>query len=262
MKRRWHNIFKKDNRSFVLAMDHAELMDVSENGLQNPAHVISEALNGGADAILTTYGVAKNFQKEIGNSGLILRIDGGTTQAHPSEFIMDKVKQIFSVEDAVRVGADGVMCMGFTGLDDEDIMIQNIAHIASECDKWGLLFGAEMIPGGFIKDDLKTIENIKFANRLGVELGADFIKSPYIGKNGNFKEVIDNCYRPVMVLGGGESKTDKEVLELVREAMNCGTSGVVIGRNIWRHKSIKKICSAIAMIIHEDASVQKALKLL
>ncbi len=262
MKRRWNNIFKKDNRSFVLAMDHAELMDVSQHGLQNPAHVISEALNGGADAILTTYGVAQNFQKEIGNAGLILRVDGGTTQAHPSGYIMDKVKQIFTVEDAVRVGADGVMCMGFTGLEDEDKMIQNIAHIASECDKWGLVFGAEMIPGGFIKDDLKTIENIKFANRLGAELGADFIKSPYIGENGAFKEVIDNCYKPVMVLGGGNSRTDEEVLTLVREAMDCGTSGVVIGRNIWKHKAIKNICSAIAMIIHEDASVKEAMKLL
>ncbi len=262
MKRRWHNIFQKDNRSFVLAMDHAELMDVSEYGLQSPAYVINEALIGGADAILTTYGVAKNFHDEIGNAGLILRIDGGTTQAHPSGYIMDKTKQIFSVEDAVKAGADGVMCMGFTGLENEVEMIENIAHIASECDKWGLVFGAEMIPGGFIKDDQKTIKNIKFANRLGSELGADFIKSPYIGGNNCFKEVIDNCYKPVLILGGGSSRNDKEILTLVREAMDSGTSGVVIGRNIWQHKKIRKICCAISSIIHENKTVEEAITLL
>ncbi len=262
MKRRWNNIFKEDNRSFILAMDHAMLMDVSRWGLKNPAEVIKKSIKGGVDAILTTFGVAENFQREIGNTGLILRVDGGTTQLHPDKFIMDRVTKTFSVEDAIRLGADGVMCMGFPGLGDEDNMIRNLSHTASECKKWGIVFGAEMIPGGFINDELKTLENISFANRLGAEYGADFVKSPFLGDAESFKKVIDNCYKPVLVLGGSDSREDKDLLTIVKNAMNAGACGVTIGRNIWRHESIEKLCLAIAKIIHEDVSVEEALKII
>ncbi len=262
MKRRWNNIFKEDNRAFVLAMDHAMLMEVSDCGLKNPAEVIRKSIKGGVDAILTTFGVAGNFQKEIGNAGLILRLDGGTGILHPGGKIMDDVTLTFSVEDAVKVGADGVMCMGFPGLQREDRMIENLSRLASDCKKWGLVFGAEMVPGGFINDDLKTLENISFANRLGAEYGADFIKSPFAGDAESFKEVIENCYKPVLVLGGGSSREDKELLTMVKNAMDAGAAGVTIGRNIWRHESIETLCLAISKIIHEDYSVESALKII
>jgi len=261
MKRRWNNIFKTDNRSFVLAMDHAMLMDVSSWGLKNPSQVIKKSISGGVDAILTTFGVAEYFQKEIGNAGLILRIDGGTTQLYHKNKVMDKVRATFSVEDAIRVGADGVMCMGFPGLEEEEKMIQKLAHTASECNKWGIVFGAEMIPGGFINDEIKTLENVSFANRLGAEYGADFIKSIFVGDTESFRNVIENCYKPVLVLGGGKSRNDRDLLSMVKNAMEAGASGVTIGRNIWRHDSVEKICEAISVIIHHDASVEEAIKI-
>ncbi len=262
MKRRWNNIFRKDNRSFILAMDHAILMDVSQWGLKNPAEVIEKAISGGVDAILTTFGVAQEFQREIGRAGLILRLDGGTTCLHPSKLIMDQGVQTFSVEDAVRVGADGVICMGFPGLPDEQNMVKILAQTASECKKWGLVYGLEMIPGGFINDELKTVKNIAFANRLGAEYGADFIKSLAVKDPEAFKGVVENCYKPILVLGGGDAKEDRDLLEMVKRSVDAGASGVTIGRNIWMHKSIKNLCRAITMIIHEDASVEEALAIL
>ena len=46
MKRRMNNIFKKDGRSFILAMDHAAMMPSPD--LKDPGHVIREAVAGGA----------------------------------------------------------------------------------------------------------------------------------------------------------------------------------------------------------------------
>ena len=71
MKRRMNNIFKKDGRSFVLAMDHAAMMPSPD--LKDPGHVIREAVAGGVDGFLATYGLIRNFQKDFGNAGLILR---------------------------------------------------------------------------------------------------------------------------------------------------------------------------------------------
>ena len=250
MKRRWHNIFRADNRSFVLALDHAALMDVSSQGLDDVGRIIEEATEGGVDAILTSFGVAQHFQREIGRAGLILRIDAGPTNLHPHKKIMETLVGTFTIEDAVRVGADGVMCMGFPGLEDEEGMMKMLSHTASECKKWGIVFGAEMIPGGFVKDELLTVSNIAFACRLGAEYGADFVKTPFIEDAESFRKVTEYCYKPVLVLGGSKARNDSELLRMVRDAMDAGVCGVVIGRNIWTHPAINEICSAIADIIH------------
>jgi len=262
MKRRWYNIFRPDNRSLILAMDHAMIMDVSELGLRDPSEVLRKAVKGGVDAVLTTFGVAKTFQHEIGNKGLILRTDGGLTEILDAEHQRGYFYPTFSVEDAVRVGADGVMCMGFPGIEDEEKIIANLAHVASECEKWGLVFGAEMIPGGFGKKELHNLKNLGFASRLGAEYGADFIKSPFLGDEKSFRSVLDNCYKPVLVLGGGGQMNDEELLTMVRRAMNAGAAGVTIGRNIWRHKNVDKLCASLGAIIHDDVSVDEALKIL
>ena len=75
MKRRMNNFFKKDGKSFVLAMDHAAMMPSPD--LKDPGHVIREAVAGGADGFLTTYGIIKAFQNDFGNAGIIMRADGG-----------------------------------------------------------------------------------------------------------------------------------------------------------------------------------------
>jgi class I fructose-bisphosphate aldolase len=258
VKRRWHNIFRNDDRSFILAMDHAVIMAV-QNVLSSPGEVLKKAISGGADTVLTSYGVAKHFHKELGNAGLILRVDGGTTVMHPGGFVFDQPTRTFSVEDAVRVGADGVMCMGFPGLEDEKENIRNFAHFARECERYGVVYGLEMVPGGFKKPEIQTLENIAFSCRMGVEYGADFIKSPYTGPKDSFKtQVVDKCYKPIVVLGGGSGKSDLELLTMVKEAIDAGCKGVAIGRNIWNHEDIEGICRAIAAIIHEDASVEAA----
>ncbi|HHY78879.1 MAG TPA: hypothetical protein GX516_00620 [Thermoanaerobacter sp.] len=249
MKRRLYNIFREDGKAVVLAMDHAEVIDVSKD-LENPGEIITKAVNSGVDALLTTFGVAQHFQKEIGRAGLILRIDGGTTEKNPTGRVFDKATKMFNVEDAIRLGADGVMCMGFTGVEDEHISLKNIASTAAECQKWGLAFGVEMIPGGFYDTKQWMIENIEFASRVGAEYGADFIKAPFIGDAKSYKKVIDNCYKPILVLGGGESKTEEELLAMVKEAMEAGCSGVIIGRNIWKNKEMEEMIRSIVRIVH------------
>jgi len=262
MKRRFYNIFAEDSKTFVLAMDHGVVMDVGEM-IASPEHVIKESVAGGIDAILTSYGVATQFCKAIGNKGLILRVDGGTTVLHPNGVIFDRLTQAFRVEDAIKIGADGIMCMGWLGVSSEEVTIRNLANYASECNKYGLVFGAEMIPGGFGDEDIATLENIAFSNRLGAEYGADFIKSPFTGEATEFRDkVVNTCFKPIVVLGGGANRSDLEILSMVHDAMEAGCKGVVIGRSIWRHKRIRKLCRAISGIIHENFSIEKGMEIL
>ena len=57
-------------------------------------------------------------------------------------------------------------------------------------------------------------------------------------------------------------ESHKEMLQMVKDAMDCGAKGIVFGRNVWQHKNPPSILRALAAIVHDKAEVQKALSLL
>jgi len=258
-KRRMNNFFKKDGKSFMLALDHAISFDVSSD-LMDTGNIIEQAVSGGIDGILTTYGIANHFRKEIGNIKLMMRIDGGYTEITQTNA---KTTNMYTVEDAVRIGADGILCMGFIGTPDEAETLQSLADNVAAAKKWGLVVGAEMLPGGTNpKNNEQTDKNINYACRIGAELGADLVKTVYSSDEKSFKNIVENCYKPILILGGGDTKTERDLLTLIKNSLNSGSRGVIMGRNIWKHKNIKGLCLAISSIIHENLEVEEALKFL
>ena len=252
--RRINRIFRPNGRALIVAMDHGNFCGVMP-GLSDPGQVIREVVAGGADAILTTFGVAKNYAASFGRAGLLVRLDSGKT------ILAEEGREWplrYSVEDAVRLGADGVGCMGFPGSSFEQQTLVNLAQVASDCRRWGMVLLAEMLPGGFEKFDLHTPENIALAARFGAELGADLIKTKFSGSVESFSDVVAGCYRPIVVLGGTKAESEREVLEFVKKAIDAGGAGVAMGRNVWQHERPRQFARALSAIIHEDATVDEA----
>ena len=52
--------------------------------------------------------------------------------------------------------------------------------------------------------------------------------------------------------------SDKEILEMVKGAIDAGGAGVSIGRNVFQHKYPQKMVEAMSAIVHEGASVEEA----
>ena len=109
---------------------------------------------------------------------------------------------------------------------------------------------------------MRTPEKVAAAARVASEAGAYYVKTFYTGDKKSFKEVLDNCSVPVLILGGPKIDTDLEILQMVHDAMDVGAAGITIGRNIWGHSNVAGITSALAEIIHNDASVENAYKLI
>ena len=42
----------------------------------------------------------------------------------------------------------------------------------------------------------------------------------------------------------------------MREAMECGTKGVSVGRNVWTHKKPTVLTRTIYRIVHDNASIE------
>jgi class I fructose-bisphosphate aldolase len=235
-------------------MDHAAFMG-PKAGLEDPGQLIEAVAAAGADAVLTSYGVARAFGGRLGRLGLILRADGGGTTRNPRP---GDLRRAFSANDALRLGADAVICMGMVGYPEEASSLRVLTELVNECAPWELPVVGEMLAQG--KDGGPvTASDIGYAVRIGVELGADLIKTSYAGPPADFRAALRGCYRPVVVLGGSKTDSDSALLESIAEALEAGASGVAIGRNIWQHPNPTGITRALVALVHGGASVTAAL---
>ncbi|MCD6592129.1 MAG: fructose-bisphosphate aldolase [Thaumarchaeota archaeon] len=254
-------IFGKDNRALIVAMDHAYIYGPIQ-GLEKPREVIEQVIEGGADAILTTYGVIRKFYDLMkGRVGIILRIDGGGSKYIVRDWSrLEYWSLLYRVEDAVKLGVDAVINTVPLGAACEPEALRITARIAAECEYWGMPLASEIIPvGGLSSSDPEVIAT---AARIGAEYGADMIKTEYTGDAESFRKVVERCPVPVLIAGGPKMETTKQVLETVKDVIDSGGAGIFFGRNIFQHKDPKAITRALRMIIHENASVDEALRVL
>ncbi|MEM7118922.1 MAG: hypothetical protein AAF614_41275 [Chloroflexota bacterium] len=255
---RERRLFRDSGRALVVAMDHSRAFDTI-TGLKDPNAIISKVMDGGADAILAPHGTALASAEVLGNGGLWLSVDTTPQTVAPI------------VESALRLGADGIKAEVFPWCQPEDDYfgrysgtetIMNMVALAAECHKWGMPLMVEAIPYGWPKADKRTPETTAAACRIASEAGADYVKSFYTGDKESFKNLIDNCTVPVLILGGVKVESSRDVLKMVRDAMDCGAVGITMGRNIWGHDNVAGMTAALAAIIHDDASVETASKLI
>jgi DhnA family fructose-bisphosphate aldolase class Ia len=237
-------------------MDHG-LLDGPCLGLENPGYTISQVVEGGADAVLTSYGVARRFARELAPIGLILRVDGGGTSLGTGG---GPGALFYGVEEALRLGADAIAVTAFPGSPQEMETLESLAAMIGKAHAWGLPVMAEMVPGGFDSaPEYRTQDSIALSVRVAAELGADFVKTPYTT---HFEGVTCTCYVPVVILGGAKRGNERDMLVDIKAAVEEGGAGVAIGRNIFQADDPATMAAAVAAILHHDASVDEALGIL
>jgi len=254
-KRRLKRIFRHDNRTVIVPMDHGVTVG-PVTGLVNMQEIVNKLLPGGVDAVVIHRGVAKHV--DTGNAGLIVHLSG-ITKLGPNP--NNKV-QVCSVEEAVRIGADAVSVHVNIGAEQEDKMLSKLGRVADDCDRYGVPLLAMMYPRGPKIQNPHAVDVVAHAARLGAELGADLVKTNYTGNSETFKEVVRSCYVPVIIAGGPKVETVREVLQMVHDSIKAGGAGLSIGRNVFQHENPTLMVKALSAIVHRDAPVDEALKIL
>ncbi len=244
----------------IIPMDHGTLVPVP--GLGNGRDLIA-SLRGYTDGFILNYGLAKAAAAELEGRGVCLRVDCGNT-CIPKEgpFTPSGAYPIYGAEVAQGIGAQAIMNMCFPGHINEAQIIADAAAAVREAHQSELLVIMETLPYGLGRGDAYTPEHIRFAVRLAAELGADVVKTAYPGDKAAFTSIVAECYVPVIVLGGAATTDALAVLQMVRDALDCGAAGIALGRNIWQHSQPLKMAQALYALVHEDAAVASAALLL
>ncbi|QWK19427.1 MAG: 2-amino-3,7-dideoxy-D-threo-hept-6-ulosonate synthase [Hydrogenobacter thermophilus] len=250
-------IDRNTGNTIIVPMDHGVSSGPIE-GIVDIRSAVSDVAEGGANAVVLHKGMVKAGHRGRGKDiGLIVHLSASTDLSPTKN---DKVL-VCTVEEAIKLGADGVSVHVNIGADMEREMLRDLGYVSRVCEEWGMPLLAMVYGRG--KDinqyDPKVIAHCA---RIGAELGADIVKVPYSGDPESFRRVVEGSPVPVVIAGGPKMKTDREVLEMVKGAMQAGARGLSVGRNIFQAKDRVKMVRALAHIVHKGGTLEEAMAIL
>ncbi|HIE59582.1 MAG TPA: fructose-bisphosphate aldolase [Persephonella sp.] len=257
-KVRLERIINRDTgKTIIVPMDHG-VSSGPMKGLVSIKETVEKIAEGGANAIILHKGVVEQGHRGKGKDvGLIVHMSASTDLSLRKN---DKVL-VCSVEEAIKLGADGVSIHVNIGAEDEKQMLKDFGEVSKKCLEWQMpLIAMLYYRGPEVKNPFDA-DAIAHIARLGAELGADIVKVPYTGDPESFKKVVKGCPVPVVIAGGPKVNSDKELLQMIYDAVvKAGCAGLSVGRNVFQHDNIVGITRALSKIVHKNATVDEALK--
>lgn len=247
---------RNTKRTVIVPMDHGITLGPVK-GLYDMKEIVNQVAEGGANAVLLHKGIIRAGYRGYGQDiGLIMHLSGSTILGPDPN---DKVP-VAEVEEAIKLGADAVSIHVNVGSETEPQQLRTLGSMAKICEEWGMPLLAMMYPRGKKISDQFDVEVVKHAARIGVELGADVIKTNYTGTSDSFREVVKGCPVPVVVAGGPKTKTDEEFCKMVYDSIQAGGAGIAAGRNVFQHDYPTKMVKVICDIVHKELDVETALR--
>ncbi len=258
-------------RAMILAYDqgfeHGPRDFLKNPKSKNPAYILDIAKRGGFTGIVLHAGIAEKYQSVISDSGvpLILKLNGKSelyTEDDPYS------PQLYSVADAVALGATAIGYTVYTGSKYESNMQQDFSRIIREAHSRGIPAIGWMYPRGKSIFDRKSASKtfkmaleeqehtrlaidetsaiVAYGARIGMEVGADIVKIKYTGSVESFRHVVESTSPTRVVMSGGPMmKTDEDFLGRVEDILAAGAVGVAVGRNVWQREEPLEISGKI-----------------
>ncbi|HCP26782.1 phospho-2-dehydro-3-deoxyheptonate aldolase [Pantoea ananatis] len=256
-ERRLSRIFAKDGKSVTLALDGYYFSTKTE-GIDNTINQLPALVEQGLDCALVTYGMLKNYRKALDRVPVVLRVDSTVNIFNNT---VPDTTPVFSIEDALKVAAEGVVCMTFPGAFNEEKTHVMAMKLAQASDRWNMPLIVESLPYGYpvTSDDSNNPAIIAASARAAVELGADIIKTRFTGTPDD-RLIVEAAGVPVLALGGPKTGIDG-YFKFVQHCMQMGAKGVAVGRNITQDPQPAKVVAGLNAIIHENATSEDAYSL-
>jgi len=217
----------------------------------------------GADGILLNPGMTgrcEDFFAAPDAPAMIVRLTWTTSYCFPWNYKESHTCSVLGADDALVAGADAVMACCNLQTGDESLDTDNVAlfaELAADAAAAGVPMIGEVYP--LEAEQLPQEElhlRVLRGARIVAELGADAVKTFYTGKR--FAEVVEGAGVPIFVLGA--SKTDElGALAKAHEAVSAGARGVVFGRNVFQAADPARFLSALAKVVHKEATPKEAL---
>ena len=230
-------------RCLLSPLDHAGWLGPVK-GLDRPRWIVEEVIAGGANAVLASPGFIRATAACLPPSvAMVLRLSltAGLSKQGTQE------TPIASVNTALQMDADAVAVSVFFGREGDVEIYRWLADLIQACSAYDLPVIAEMMPpeGSSYKP-----EAIAHAARIGMEMGADMIKTNFCGNVEEFRQVVTAVPVPIIVAGGPKTAGEPSVADFTRDAVAGGAVGVAIGRRVWQAENPRELTRQIYQALH------------
>jgi fructose-bisphosphate aldolase/2-amino-3,7-dideoxy-D-threo-hept-6-ulosonate synthase len=247
--------------SIICALDHGMTSPRFLEPLTQLRTRTAEAVSGGANVIMMSKGMIRYCEPAFGpETALALLLSASADPGADGSVV-----NVATVDEACKLGADAVVLFVALAGKTEAGMIEILAAVGGECERLGMPFIAE----AEYPTTYATVEELKDAYgfdylvrnvRLCAELGADIVKTNWPGDRDSFARLVDATAGVPVVLAGGSRIGDAELLRRMEEAMRAGAIGCSVGRNIFMHHDPEAMTRALARVIRDRWSADKALE--
>ncbi len=248
----------------------------------NPEFQLRLALEGGFSGIAFQIGLAEKYIKAFaGKVPLILKING-KTEVPPDDEAFSACTA--TVEDAVRLGADAVGYTCYVGSPRQADDFTQFNTVRREAEQAGMPVIMWAYPRGKFweaKGGKESLYAVDYAARVAQELGADVVKVNYpviseekraqypkeyrdlkMSKREMLEKVVASAGRTLTLMSGGSKRTDEELFDDVRSALEAGVTGFIFGRNMWQRRfgEALEVAGKITKMTHEVSNRPAASK--
>ena len=258
-QRRLARLFRhSDGRAVILPID-AGLTAGPRGRLSNLSALFSAIGSSPPDGVLLFAGVLTRYWSALGAVATIVNVTASTERTMHT-------RKVFctDVEAAVGAGADLVAVHVNVTSRHEGEMFRTLSATVRSAETLGVPVFAIMYPRreGDGDDDnyheLRKAEPDRYARlvahaaRIGMELGADVIKTQYTGSPETFERVVEATSPVPVVIAGGALCTESDALSAVRGAIAAGASGASFGRNVFERDDPARMLRLIHSAVHEE----------
>jgi DhnA family fructose-bisphosphate aldolase class Ia len=246
-------------RILTVALDHAPSYGVLA-GLENLPLALQQVAEGEPNAVLLMPGTAARcFGPYAGRMALLVKCST-VSPYHPTEDVW-----VRSVEDVLRLGADAIAMALTVGSVAQPQLLRGLGQLVRDAEAVGLPVIAHAYPCGDLvpAEERYSLERVRYAARLAMEVGVDIVKTFYTGSTESFARVVEAAAPALVVAAGGPRlETEADALQMARDVVQAGAAGITYGRNIWQSSDTPRMIRALKHVVHQGGSVGEALAIL
>ena len=241
-----------------ITVDHAMARGVLP-GLEDAPAIIGKIAAGHPDGLTMHKGLAATCFAPYANMVPLIIKCTTFSPVHPKLDV-----PVCTVKEALALGADAISVGAIVLGDDQPMQIETLAKLSADAHANGLPVLAHIYPRGLADESAwRKPQNLKYAVRLGAELGVNLVKTMYSGDIDSFATVVASTPAKVAVAGGDAGlKSTREILQLAADVLAAGGVGITFGRCIFQYKDPTRLIQALSLVIHEGKSVDEALEFL
>jgi len=251
----------RNKKAMILSYDYGIEHGPLSMNLKNidPQYVLDIALEGEYTGIILTPGVAQKYYNSVYTDvPLIIKLNSKTSI--PQTFPLSR--QTCTVERAIKLGASAVGYTIYDGSPNEPEIFREFGRIVEQAHDYGIPVIAYMYPRGpQVQNELST-EILAYSARVGLELGADFVKLKYNNELEAFKWIVKCAGRSQVLLTSDLKMETDYFLRQTFDIMKSGAAGVVVGPHIWKNEKPYSLSKALKSVIFDSRTPEEAMQYL